>query len=64
MLNAQMQSADARLNSQGQRINQNFANQPYNKETGQQSEMRYINNQSCIAWYDAAHTRCKATASN
>jgi hypothetical protein len=75
MLNAQMQSADARLNAehsqtmnwlnaQGQRINQNFANQQYDKETGQQSEMRYINNQSCIAWYDAAHTRCKATASN
>jgi hypothetical protein len=75
MLNAQMQGADARLNAehaqtmnwlnaQGQRINQNFANQQYNKETGQQSEMRYINNQTCIAWYDAAHTRCRATASD
>ena len=75
MLNAQMQSADARLNAehaqtmnwlnaQGQRINQNFANQQYNKETGQQSEMRYINNQTCIAWYDAAHTRCRTTAPN
>ncbi|HEY1751885.1 MAG TPA: hypothetical protein VGG29_11505 [Caulobacteraceae bacterium] len=63
-LNAEHAATMAQLNAQGQRINQNFANQQYNKETGQQSEMRYIKNQTCIRWYDAAHTRCAATAQN
>ena len=73
MLNAQMQNANARLNAnhaafmaqfnaQGAARNAAFAQHMYDKETGQQSEMRYINNQQCIAWYDAAHTRCRATA--
>jgi hypothetical protein len=75
MLNAQEQAANARLNAahaatmaqlnaQGAARNAAFANQQYNKETGQQSEMRYINNQTCVRWADAAHTRCAATASN
>jgi hypothetical protein len=75
MLSAQEASANAQLNAehaatmnwlngQQQRIDSNFASQQYNKQTGQQSEMRYINDQTCIAWYDAAHTRCKATAQN
>jgi hypothetical protein len=73
MLNANEAQANARLNAghaafmqqfnaQGAARNAAFAQQQYNKETGQQSEMRYINNQTCIAWYDAAHTRCRATA--
>jgi hypothetical protein len=73
MLSAQEASANAQLNAehaatmdwlngQQQRIDSNFAAQQYNKQTGQQSEMRYINNQTCIAWYDDAHTRCKTTA--
>ena len=73
MLNANEAAANARLNAghaafmqqfnaQGAARNAAFAQQQYNKETGQQSEMRYINNQTCIAWYDAAHTRCRATA--
>jgi hypothetical protein len=41
-----------------------FGQQMYNTETGQQSEMRYINNQTCVRWADAAHTRCAATAGN
>ena len=73
MLNANEAGANARLNAghaafmqqfnaQGAARNAAFAQQQYNKETGQQSEMRYINNQTCVAWYDAAHTRCRATA--
>ncbi|MEJ0066598.1 MAG: hypothetical protein WDM85_15280 [Caulobacteraceae bacterium] len=73
MLNANEAASNARLNAghaafmqqfnaQGAARNAAFAQQQYNKETGQQSEMRYINNQTCIAWYDAAHTRCRATA--
>ena len=50
------------FNAQGAQRNANWNQQMYNKETGQQAEMRYINNQTCIAWYDAAHTRCSATA--
>ena len=75
MLNAQEQAANARLNAahaqtmaqlnaQGAARNAAFANQQYNKTTGQQAEMRYINNQTCVRWADAAHTRCAATASN
>jgi hypothetical protein len=41
-----------------------FGQQMYNKQTGQDAEIRYINNQTCIRWYDAAHTRCAATAAN
>ena len=73
MLNANEAAANARLNAghtafmqqfnaQGAARNAAFAQQQYNKETGQQSEMRYINNQTCIAWYDAAETRCRVTA--
>ena len=50
------------FNAQGAQRNAAWNQQMYNKETGQQAEMRYINNQTCIAWYDAAHTRCSATA--
>jgi hypothetical protein len=50
------------FNAQGAARNAAWNQQMYNKETGQQAEMRYINNQTCIAWYDAAHTRCSATA--
>ena len=38
--------------------------QMYNRETGQQTEMRYINNQQCVQWADAAQTRCAVTAPN
>jgi len=37
-------------------INQNPA--------GQQANIRYINNQQCIKWDDAAHTNCALTAPN
>jgi hypothetical protein len=64
--NARLNAAHAQtmnwLNAQGQRIDQNFANQQAAKASGQQAEMRYINNQQCIRWNDAAHTSCAATA--
>jgi hypothetical protein len=63
-LNAEHAATMAQLNAQGQRINQNFAAQQYNKATGQQAEMRYINNQTCVQWADAAHTRCAVTGPN
>jgi hypothetical protein len=50
------------FNAQGAARNAAWNQQMYNKETGQQAEMRYIRNQQCISWYDAAHTRCAATA--
>jgi hypothetical protein len=75
MLNANEQAANDRLNAghaafmaqfnaQGDARNAGWQQQQYDKQTGQQSEMRYINNQQCVAWYDAAHTRCSATAPN
>jgi hypothetical protein len=63
-LDAEHAATMAQLNAQGQRINQNFAIQQYNKGSGQQAEMRYINDQTCVRWYDAAHTRCAETAPN
>ncbi|HEY2710542.1 MAG TPA: hypothetical protein VGI95_21060 [Caulobacteraceae bacterium] len=73
MLNANETAANERLNAghaafmqqfnaQGDARNAAWRGQMYNKETNHQSEMRYINNQTCVAWYDAAHTRCSATA--
>jgi hypothetical protein len=73
MLNANEAAANQRLaanhaafmqqqQQQANSRNAAFAQHMYNKQTGQDAEMRYINNQTCIAWYDAAHTRCRATA--
>jgi hypothetical protein len=75
MLNAQAQANMNRLTSehqtfmanfdaQGAARNAAFAGQQYMKGSGQQSEMRYINNQQCIEWNDAAHTSCRVTAPN
>jgi hypothetical protein len=64
--NSQLNAAHAAtmnwLGAQGQGIQQNFANQQAGKQSGQDAEMRYINNQVCIRWYDAAHTQCAVTA--
>jgi hypothetical protein len=72
-LNANEAAANARLNynhaafmqqfnAQGAARTAAWNQQMYNKETNHQAEMRVIQNQTCIAWYDAAHTRCSATA--
>lgn len=63
-LNAQHAAGMQQLNQQGQTEQQNFAQQQYNQETQQQAEMRYIQNQQCVQWADAAQTRCAVTAPN
>ncbi len=63
-LNANHAAFMQQFNAQGAARNANFANQQAAKASGQQAEMRYIQNQTCIAWYDAAHTQCRATAQN
>lgn len=63
-LNANHQAGMDALNAQGQAEQQNFATQQYNQDTQQQAEMRYIGNQQCVQWADAAHTRCAVTAPN
>jgi hypothetical protein len=63
-LNSQHAAFMQQFNAEGAARNANFANQQAAKASGQQAEMRYIQNQTCIAWYDAAHTQCKATAQN
>jgi hypothetical protein len=40
------------------------AQQAQAQQTGQDAEMRYIQNQQCVRWYDAAHTQCAVTAPN
>ena len=65
-LNANLNAGHAafmqQFNAQGAARTAAWRGQMYNKETGQQAEMRYINNQTCIQWWDAAHTRCRVTA--
>jgi hypothetical protein len=41
-----------------------IAQQTQAQQTGQDAEMRDIQNQQCVQWYDAAHTRCAVTAPN
>jgi hypothetical protein len=64
MLNNEHAATMNQLNSQAQSEQQTYAQQQYNRDTNQQSEMRYIQNQQCVQWYDAAHTRCAVTAPN
>jgi len=65
-LNANLNAGHAafmqQFNAQGAARTAAWNQHMYNKETGQQSEMRYINNQTCVQWWDAAHTRCRTTA--
>jgi hypothetical protein len=72
-LNANEAAANARLNANHAAFMQQFNaqgaartaawnQQMYNKETNHQAEMRVIRNQTCVAWYDAAQTRCRVTA--
>jgi hypothetical protein len=62
LLNAEHAATMDQLNAQGAEQSAAFAQQQYNQETGQQAEMRYINNQQCVQWADAAQTRCAVTA--
>jgi hypothetical protein len=61
-LDAQHAATMNQLNQQQADRNAGVAQGQYNRETGQQAEIRDIQNQQCIQWYDDAHTRCAATA--
>jgi hypothetical protein len=63
-LNAQHAAFMNSFNAQGAARNAAFANQQQQKQSGQDSEMRYINNTHCVQWYDEAHTSCRITAPN
>ena len=63
-LNAQHQAGMDQLNAQGAQQTSNFNQQQYDRQTGQEAELRYINDQTCVQWADAAHTRCAVTAPN
>jgi hypothetical protein len=63
-LNAAHAATMAQLNAQGAQNARNFAAQQYNTDTNTQAEIRNINNQTCVQWADAAHTRCAVTAPN
>ena len=52
------------FNAQGAARNAQVQAQQQAKQSGQDAEMRYINNTHCVAWYDAAHTSCRMTAPN
>ena len=63
----QQQRQDVYMAQQGHQRdvrNNNFNTGLYNRQTGQENELRYINNRTCVVWYDAAHTRCKHEADN
>ncbi|HEY2707625.1 MAG TPA: hypothetical protein VGI95_06185 [Caulobacteraceae bacterium] len=49
------------FNAQGEARTAAFQRRMIQKDSGQQAEMRYIQNQQCAVWYDAAHTQCKIT---
>ena len=51
-------------NAQRDARNAAWAKQMDQKDLNQQREMRYINNQTCAVWWDAAHTRCKVAVGN
>jgi hypothetical protein len=63
-LNAQHQATMDQLDTQGVDETAAYNQQQYDQQTGQEAEMRYINNQQCVQWADAAHTRCAVTAPN
>ena len=61
-LNAAHAATMDQLNAQGVDQTAAFNQQEYNRDTQTQAEVRYINNQQCVQWADAAHTRCAVTA--
>lgn len=63
-LDAQHAAFMTSFNAQGAARNAQFQAQQQAKQSGQDAEMRYINNTHCVAWYDAAHTSCQMTAPN
>ena len=64
MLNQQAQAGQDQLNAQGAEQTAAFNQQEYNSDTQTQAQVRYLSDQQCIQWYDAAHTRCETTAPN
>jgi hypothetical protein len=62
--NAQHAAFMAQFNAQGAAFQAGQARQAYNQETEAQGLIRFAGDQTCIAWYDAAHTRCRVTAHN
>jgi 2-oxo-4-hydroxy-4-carboxy--5-ureidoimidazoline (OHCU) decarboxylase len=63
-LNAEHQATMDQLNAQGAEQTAAFNQQEYNSDTQTQAQVRYLSDQQCIQWYDAAHTRCETTAPN
>jgi hypothetical protein len=62
--NAEQAAFMTQFNAQGAAFQAGTAQQQYNQETQAQQLTRMAGSQYCIAWYDAAHTRCQATAPN
>jgi hypothetical protein len=62
--NAEQSAFMTQFNAQGAAFQAGTAQQQYNQETQAQQLTRMAGSQYCVAWYDAAHTRCQATAPN